>query len=544
MPAQLAYANPRLEIEVGTAGQSGVPTISGTTPISYTLSTSPASLGSISISAQGVIAADAALPEGVYTVSITASNAAGATNFPNVFTVAAVRTPRAPSALRYAPDSLVVNEGTAGQSVAPTVSGTTPISYAVASSPVTSLVAISSQGVISAPATLPAGRYVLAVTVTNSVGAVTFPNAYKVVVKARPPASLTYAPNSLNLVRGTAGTSAVPTISGTAPITYAVSSSPATTGITINAQGVISVANTVAPGTYVLAVQATNAAGTVAFPAAFTVVVSAAATAPSGLVYSPNTLSLTQGSGGTSVVPTISGTTPISYALTSSPTAGSNITINASSGVITVGAGLAVGTYSLTVAATNSVGTVSFPSVYTVTVTGAVRPASLAYAPASLTLAQGSTGTSAVPTITGTGPITYALSVSPANAGITINSSTGVISASSAVTTGTYSVSVTATNAAGSTTFPGVYTVVVGAAAITFTNNVRPLVVSYCGNCHTGGGQTNYTIYANAVANITLILDRVQRSSSTPGFMPKNGSPLTAAQVTMLQQWQAQGLLQ
>jgi cyanophycinase-like exopeptidase len=97
------------------------------------------------------------------------------------------------------------------------------------------------------------------------------------------------------------------------------------------------------------------------------------ATAPSALAYSPNSLSVQAGASATSALPTIQGTTPITFSRTVSPAA-AGITINANDGRISVSSSVAAGTYSVSVTATNSAGTVTFNNVYTVNVTSTPPP--------------------------------------------------------------------------------------------------------------------------------------------------------------------------
>ena len=79
-----------------------------------------------------------------------------------------------------------------------------------------------------------------------------------------PPSGLTYNPSSFNGTSGTAGTSAIPSItlgSGGA-VTYTLVSAPL--GINVNAStGVVSWSATTAAGTYSLSVKATNAVGSI-----------------------------------------------------------------------------------------------------------------------------------------------------------------------------------------------------------------------------------------------------------------------------------------
>jgi hypothetical protein len=267
---------------------------------------------------------------------------------------------------------------------------------------------------------------------------------------------------------------------------------------------------------------------------------------PSGLVYNPASISITQGEAGSSVVPTISGTAPVTFSLTTSPASSGMITINSATGVITASSSLGLGTYNINVTAMNSVGSADFNNIYTIhVVSSPTPPSSLSYSPASFTVTEGTAGSSSTPTIAGSQPMTYTISVSPSTPHISI-SSAGVISSGSSLTPGTYNVSVTAANSAGSQMFSNIYTITVNIASsslVTFSNDIEPIVLNRCGSCHTPGGtQKDYTVYNNAKTDVDVILDRIQRAEGSSGFMPHNGTPLTTAQINLIKQWKTDGL--
>lgn len=81
---------------------------------------------------------------------------------------------------------------------------------------------------------------------------------------------------------------------------------------------------------------------------------------------------------------------------------------------------------------------------------------------------------------------------------------------------------------------------------INYVSNVKPLLVASCTPCHlsTGTNPNKWDDYAQAKAKITIILDRVQRAPGSTGFMPRNGTQLTAAQIATLKQWVTDGLLE
>ena len=83
-------------------------------------------------------------------------------------------------------------------------------------------------------------------------------------------------------------------------------------------------------------------------------------------------------------------------------------------------------------------------------------------------------------------------------------------------------------------------------AKVTYTADVKPIFVASCTPCHMAAGTNpnkwdNYTMAKN---KINVILDRVQRDPSIPGFMPKNGSKLSDAKIATLKKWMADGLLE
>jgi hypothetical protein len=80
-------------------------------------------------------------------------------------------------------------------------------------------------------------------------------------------------------------------------------------------------------------------------------------------------------------------------------------------------------------------------------------------------------------------------------------------------------------------------------AMITFTKDIRPLMISRCGACHKEDGEIDFAIYTNTVSNIDLILHRVQRDQAALGFMPQDGAPLSSDEIQLLKQWRTEGTL-
>lgn len=359
------------------------------------------------------------------------------------------------------------------------------------------------------------------------------------------PSDLKYLPDSLSVQVGSVANSVEPTLSGTGPFTFNFSAIPSSAGnISIDEGGIIRVSDQLAAGKYMISVVVINSSGSVNFPDVYKVRAYDPVRPPSQLVYTPSTVNVLTGTSFTSTAPSISGTGPFTFSLTNNPASG-KISIN-NQGVVTTTAALASGSYVLDIQVTNSIGNETFNDVLTINVSNtAISPSNLSYSVNAMTMNSGATGTSVTPTISGTSPFTFSLTSSPdGGASITIDNY-GIITTKSSLDPGSYKLSVNVTNSAGSGNFPDIYTINVNQVkAVTFTNDVKPLLTQYCSTCHTTGPQTIYTNYANASRDINLILDRVQRKQGSAGFMPKNGAPLTAAQIQILKDWLAQGLPQ
>lgn len=109
--------------------------------------------------------------------------------------------------------------------------------------------------------------------------------------------------------------------------------------------------------------------------------------------------------------------------------------------------------------------------------------------------------------------------------------------------TATYSIIPTANGTSGSAVS---VVVTVNPVKVTYTADIKPLLIVSCTPCHLPGGvnPNKWDDYATAKSKISVILDRVQRESTAVGFMPKNGTKLSAANIALLNKWVADGLLE
>jgi gliding motility-associated-like protein len=438
VPTNLVYSTATQTTNYGIAGSSVAPTVSGGA-ITYSLN--PDAPAAITISpTTGIISYGNAVTAGTYNLTVTATNASGSTTAAYTLTVNAI----APSALVYSPAISTANFGVSGSSTTPTINtGGATITYSLTGIVPAAVTINATTGVISYDNTLSAGSYTINATATNSVGSTTA--TYNITINAIAPATLVYSTASATTNFGTAGSSVTPVANnGGAALTYTLNGT-VPSDITINsATGVINYAATLAVGTYPLTVVATNNAGNTS--SAYTITVNA--TVPSALAYTPALSTTNLGSAGLSIAPAINnGGATITYSLSGTVPAG--ITIDPASGIISFDNTLTVGTYPLTITATNIIG--STTASYTITV-NPVAPSALVYTPASLTGERTSAGNSVSPTINSGGAVvTYSLS-GTVPSGVTIDPSTGVISYDNTLPVSSYALTVNAANSAGNTT--------------------------------------------------------------------------------------------
>jgi gliding motility-associated-like protein len=374
-----------------------------------------------------------------YNIQLRAINAVGpgASSLP--VSATPVAPPPAPSGLSYSTPNVFLI-GNVITDLTPTVSGGVVSSYTISPALPAGLTINSTTGVINGtPTTITAQRN-HTVSARNAGGSTTATISIAV-VSVLPPSGLSYTATNTFLT-GTAITNLTPTISGGAVANYSISPTlPA--GLSLNAlTGVISGIPTVASTQRTYNVTASNAGGSTTATLAITV---NNPPAPSGLSYTtPNTFLL--GRAITNLTPTVSGGQVASYSITPSLPAG--LSLNAATGVIS-GTPTVVSTQrNYTITATNGGGTTS--ATISLGVISVTAPSGLTYStPNNYTV--GTAITNLTPTSTGGAATSY--SIDPLlPAGLSLNTTTGVISGTPTIATAAANYTVTATNAAGSAT--------------------------------------------------------------------------------------------
>jgi GH18 family chitinase len=405
----------------------------GTTPITWAVTggTLPAGL---SLGASTGILSGTPTAAGVSTLTVSATNAVGSNSKQLSLTVNAAPTPPSIATSSPVPSA----ETGAAYSQALVATGTTPITWAVTSGTLPAGLSLgSSTGSISGTPTA-AGVSTLTVGATNAVGSDArqlsltvnaAPTPPSIATSSPLPSALTGAAYSQTLVAG-----------GTTPITWAVTSGMLPAGLSLGASTGLLSGTPTAAGVFTLTAGATNAVGSNSKQLSLTV--NAAPTPPSIATSSPLPSAVT----GTlySLTLTAAGTTPITWAVTSG-TLPAGFSLGSSSGILS-GTPTAAGVFTLTVSATNAVGSDS--KQLSLTVNAAPTPPSIA---TSSPLPSAVTGTAYSQTLMagGTTPITWAVTSGTLPAGLTLGASTGILSGTPTAA-GVSTLTVSATNAVGS----------------------------------------------------------------------------------------------
>ena len=404
-------------------------TVTGTTPMTWTVTSGALPSGLTLGSSTGIISGMPAAP-GIFTLTVTATNAVGSNYQQLSLTVNApptiVTTSPLPAALTGTAYSLTL-----------AATGTTPMTWTVTGGALPSGLTLgSSTGTISGTPTA-VGVFTPTVSATNALGSNSRP--LSVTVNAPTPPLIVSTSPLPTALTGTAYSQTL-TATGATPMTWTVTSGALPSGLTLGSStGTISGMPT-ALGVFTPTLTATNAGGSNSRQLSLTV--NAPATPPSIVTTSPLPAALTGAAYSQTL--TATGTTPMTWTVTGGALP-SGLTLGSSTGTIS-GTPTTTGVFAPTVTATNAGGSNS--KQLSLTVNAPATPPSIATTsplPAALT----GTAYSQTLTATGTTPMTWTVTSGALPSGLTLGSSTGTISGTP-TTTGVFTPTVTATNAGGS----------------------------------------------------------------------------------------------
>lgn len=273
-------------------------------------------------------------------------------------------------------------------------------------------------------------------------------------------------------------------VSGDQPMTFAVTSGTLPAGISLNSStGVISGSPTTA-GAYTFTITATNAAGS--DPQAFSGSVASAGVAPN--ITTTTIGAMTQNVAYSQAL-AVTGSTPMTWGI-SAGALPAGLGINSSTGVIS-GTPTVSGAFNFTVQASNAFGNAT--RAYSGTISSNIVAPNITTTSLG-TLTQGTTFSLTL-NVTGSTPMTFAVTSGSLPAGLTLNTSTGSITGTPSAA-GAYNFTVTATNSAGSD--PQAFTGNVGSPAVS-----PPVITTTALNAATVNSPFSQTIAATGGGTIT-----------------------------------------
>jgi hypothetical protein len=425
-PSALSYPSPETYL-IGTAISALSPSVTGLVTKYVIAPALPAGLSLDAVTGQ--ITGTPATATAMASYVITASNGSGSTNFS--LTLSVLIPP--PSALSYASPQTWIS-GTPITPISPSVTGTVT-QYSVMPALPPGLLLNPATGQISGTPTAAVALSTYLVTASNGSGATSFTLTITVLVP--PPSGLSY-PSPQTFTAGTAITPLSPTVTGI--VTYYSSQPALPAGLSLDpvSGGIIGTPTVATPAANYL-ITAGNGTGSTTFSLAITVRIAA----PSALSYdSPKTYYV-----GTAIRPLSPLVTGAVASYGVSPALPPGLTLNPTTGVISGTPTAARAAANYTITASNSTGSTSFTLSITVVL---LPPKSLSY-PSPQTFAVGSPITPLNPFVVG---VVASYAVSPAlPAGLSLDGSSGQINGTPTTLTPAATYTVTATNAAGSTTF-------------------------------------------------------------------------------------------
>ena len=357
---------PASPLSPGTAGSAYSTTFvaTGTTPITWSVSAGSLPTGMGLNSSTGAYTGTPTVA-GTYTFTIRATNAGGSDSDPYQHVI----NPSSSGAPAITGPASPLTDGTQGTpySATFTATGTAPITWGFTGTLPPGLALDASTGAYTGTPTT-AGTYNFTITATNAAGSDSDP--YQHTIAGPVPPAITGPASPLS--PGNEGTaySAQFVATGTAPITWSVTSGSLPTGMSLNpASGAYSGTPTVA-GTYTFTVTATNGGGSDSDP--YQHVINAATSGPPVITGPASPLS--DGTQGTpySATFTAGGSPPIAWSIVGG-TIPPGMSLNSTTGAYT-GTPSAAGAYTFTVQALNGQGSVSGAYAHTVHPPGGPPP--------------------------------------------------------------------------------------------------------------------------------------------------------------------------
>jgi Putative Ig domain/Secretion system C-terminal sorting domain len=477
LPPVISYTPSANIYTVNTAITPLPPTNTGGAAVSYSIGPAlPAGLSLNTIT--GVISGTPTAISLLTTYTITATNPGGSGS-----TTVTITVNPAPPVISYTPSTSIYTVGAAA-SQTPINTGGASTSYVIGPALPAGLTFNTTTGVISGIPTAisPGTTYTISADNAGGVGTTT------ITLSCVNPLSpvISYTPSTNIYTVGTAITALTPANTGGAATGYSINTAlPA--GLSFNiATGTISGTPTAVSPATTYTITAINAAGSGTTTVTLTV-------NPQGPVisYTPSTNIYTVGTPITALTPANTGGAAASYSISTALPAG--LVFNTITGAISGNptALSAVTTYTIT--AINAGGSGST----TITLSVNHIPPVVSYTPSTITYSAGTTITPFAPTtITGGAPVSYSVNIAMP-AGLSFDTTTGIISGTPTAVFPTATFTITATNTAGTGTTNLIITVSPHAPIISYTpsTNNYPVgaAITTLSPTNTGGAVTGYS---------------------------------------------------
>jgi len=440
----ISYTGSPFTYYQGTAISTLTPTTVGGTPSSY--SVSPGLPAGLSLNTtNGQITGTPTVTAAAASYIITANYATG----PNATATINI-TVLAPT-ISYAGSPYTYYSGTAISALTPTITGS-PLSYSISIALPTGLVFNTATGVISGTPTVASAAASYTIT-ANYNGGVTATAIINVTVL---PPTISYTGSPYTYTTGVSISNLTPAVTGS-PVNYSISTA-LPTGLNFNTStGVISGTATVISASTSYTITANYNGGVTA-----TTAINITVNPPAPVIsYSPAVNNYNLLTAISPLSPNNTGGTAVSWSI--SPSLPAGLLFDTATGIISGTPTALSASTAYTVTATNAGGSGS--TVVTITVNP--QPPIIAYTPTANIYTNGTVISAWSPTNTGGAAVSWAISPG-LPAGLTLNTTTGVITGTPTAIAAIANYTVTATNTGGS-----------GSAAITITVNDLPPVVSY-----------------------------------------------------------------